>query len=516
MEFDGLLDEIDFSIEYDDLECRDFQIVNASLENLLTEIRTHGVSKNDMIAYTTITHQEPDPNYPLASYTVLPSQINITVACENIIKSIFSGIVKIFQFIFRMISAFFAKIGAFFRWLAGGSNKNDSGTRGGNSAEKKDTQTTQERPVEKEVREKKGVMANIKAKFKKDSKKETALPPSPVTKKDKAIIKAIETNSSQGKEGNAVFENVINDKVVSADSTELLLQNAVNDSEQNKYVNVKSILEPFYGRELTDNDWDRIVNAKKGQLNTLVKALLGWWNTSHPIVTSSSNLADKFSHEVIEVIDVTVDSLNEGMQWWVSECRQLATMDVESYLKKADSVSMTVKKRKEDLQKELVEKANRALSAIPFVKTKITEDVRATMDKAFDEFKNAKTPQRSKIDFLQGLKEVQWLKELSGLSNKIEDSDKKTKKYKNDLERIINDLEKGYKESDKAIVTELGHFLKAMHSENQRFIGFCFKLAGFLKVIDGATEKCRSTSATVHSMLVAMGNGVKQDLKKAS
>ena len=516
MEFDGLLDEIDFSIEYDDLECRDFQIVNASLENLLTEIRAHGVSKNDMIAYNTITHQEPDPNYPLESYTVLPSQININVACENIIKSIILGIGKIFQFIFRMISVFFAKIGAFFRWLAGSSMKEDSKTDDGNLDEKKDTQTTQERPVQGPVREKKGVMAAIKSKFKKDNTKEIALPPSPVTKKDKAIIKAIENKSPQGKEGNAVFENVINDKVVSVDNTEQLLQNAANDSEKNKYINVKSILEPFYGRELTDNDWDKIVNAKKGQLNTLVNSLLGWWNSAHPIVTSSSNLADKFSHELIEAIDTTVDSLNEGVQWWVSECRELAAMDVESYLKKADTISMMVKKRKEDLQKTLVEKANRALSTISFVKTKITEDVSATMGKALEEFKTAKTPQRSKIDFLQGLKEVHWLKELSNLSNKIEDSDKKIKKYKTDLERIIADLEREYNESNKVIVTELGHFLKAMQNESQRFIGYCYKLAAFLRTIDEATEKNRVKSAAVHEMLVSMGNSVKQVLKKAS
>lgn len=514
MEFDGLLDDIDFSIEYSDLECRDFQIVNDSLENLLTQISAHGVSKNDMIAYNTITDQEPDPNYPLESYTFLPSQINLSIACENIIKSIFSGIVKIFQFIFRMISTFFAKIGAFFRWLAGGSKKEES-SASSKSDEKKE-ESTQERPVEKEVKKKKGVLASIKSKFKKDDNKETKLPPSPVTKKEKAVIKAIETNSSQGKEGNEVFNNVINDKVVSAQSTEKLLLIAVNDSERNKYINVKTILEPFYGRELTDKDWDRIVNTKKGQLDNLVRTLLGWWNNSHPIVTSASNLADRFSHEIIEAVDSAVDSLNSGMEWWVRECRELATMDVESYLKKADTVSMSMKKRKEDFQKELVEKANRALSAIPFVKTKITEDIIVTMDKALEEFKNAKTPQRSKIDFLHGLKEISWLKEISGLSTKIENSSKRMNKYKDDLERTITDLEKGYKESDKVIVTELGHFLKAMQSENQRFIGYCFKLAAFASFIDKATEKNRAKSAIVHEMLVDTGNRIKQDLKKAS
>lgn len=528
MDFDGMLDDIDFSIEYSDLECRDFQIVNDSLENLLTQISAHGVSKNDMIAYNTITDQEPDPNYPLESYTFLPSQINLSIACENIIKSIFSGIVKIFQFIFKMISTFFAKIAAFFRWLAGGSEKEGSSASSNsdekkegssarsNSDEKKDTQSIQERPVQKEVKEKKGVLASIKSKFKKTDNKETKLPPSPVTKKEKAVINAIETNSSQGKEGNVVFNNIINDKVVSAQSTEKLLLIAVNDSERNKYINVKSILEPFYGRELTDKDWDRIVSTKKGQLDNLVRTLLGWWNNSHPIVTSASNLADRFSHEIIEAVDSAVDSVNDSVEWWVSECRELATMDAESYLKKADMVGMRMKKRKEEFQKELVEKANRALSAIPFVKTKITEDIIATMDKALEEFRNAKTPQRSKIDFLHGLKEISWLKEISGLSTKIENSNKRMNKYKADLERIITDLEKGYKESDKVIVTELGHFLKAMQSEHQRFISYCFKLAAFASFIDKATEKNRLMSATIHSMLVDTGNRIKQDLKKAS
>lgn len=92
--------------------------LNLSLiENSLSSIGHHGISKHDVVNLEAATVKITTYEMPLATFTDKPSTVNLVLASESIVSNISDKVSSLFSFIFKVIGTILGSIGKFFKWI---------------------------------------------------------------------------------------------------------------------------------------------------------------------------------------------------------------------------------------------------------------------------------------------------------------------------------------------------------------------------------------------------------------
>lgn len=454
------MEAIDF--DYLEKEFIELDCIQSSLEHLFENVKIKGADKNSILVLESLSEESFNEDFPVDSFTTKPSEINKGIALEGILAGIITGLKKAIQFIFRLIAAFFDKLTQLFRWLGGKGNKSSA---------------TEEAETKQDV-----------------------------------VIKAIQTNAPTVKIKRLTFDNTINNKVVKGITTERLLMFCYDDNRGGQYRNLKEIMEEFFKKDLNDVSWQEIVNNRDSTIVHLINYVREWWNSMHPIVANPSNTTNSFVKEMTDAVDFVIDRLSFRMRWWIAELTDLIKFDKASLTEEIDKLDIRHALGYKEINDSIIEKVNGGLVLLPFVKTRVNDEITISLRNAFEEFKVARITPKSKIDFVKSLNKIEWVRDIDYLSKNVNRGKAELAITEKQVNGIINEIKGSIISSNREMTQAVNRFFREMRCENQKLTTIAFSILSFLINTERLVSLNRKKGAALHELLIALGLVIEKDL----
>ena len=447
------------TLELDDYdnEFVNLEATESTLNVIYEQILEVGVCKGTIEILNYLT-EDNNPKYPIASFTKVPSNLNSHIALESIVDKILETLASIIKFTFNMLANFFQKLADLFRWLAGSDNKE-------------------------------------------------------VNTREDAVIKAMLTGQGEVKNNTIQFINKINDKPVKAIVTEKLLEMAYMDNYNNKYKNIKDILEEFFKKGIDEITWDKFLTNNNLKLKHLCDYILIWWNSSNPIVVSSEALVDRFVRDILDISEYISADITNRIKEYVKGIKDLSTKRDKEFMDGINSLSIKMNLSINDIKEKIINDVNSTFGLTPFVKTLVTQDIKSSLTNCLNEFKEAKVKPKEKIDLINSLKHIQWVKEIKDLMNKIDSGNKDLLNSERTLNFVIKNIKAKFFKSNKIVVDEISNLLNIMRTDVKELMTINATLLTFLLIIQKNIQLNRKKSSTMHELLIALGVSLEKEIK---
>ena len=125
--------DIDPSV-FENTEVAALESVYEGLLSLKEELVEKGASQSLMMSLESLSPGTRDERYPLATFTKVPTQVNYSVAMENVVKDIFKAIWTLISAALRGIGAILKGVGKILGWIGGiGGRRGEDVTATGES-----------------------------------------------------------------------------------------------------------------------------------------------------------------------------------------------------------------------------------------------------------------------------------------------------------------------------------------------------------------------------------------------
>ena len=441
-----------FEVDSELYQCNEIECLNRSLETLYESVKNNGVNKGLITEVFCLLETEDDVNLiPINSYTKELSEQNKEVALEVIMSGILKGLKRILDWLVKAVNKVIENLRKLLQALINRATK-----------------STDE------------------------------------TKEEDAIIGAVSTGKKEYRSTLGITSNTINDKPVSIAVIEDLLTTAPADERGGQYKSIRDILYSFFPNDKVDIVVDDIIKNPNNSLATMTEYIRNWWNTSHPLLMSHSDLTETLVSDILETLDKIYGNTERVLNWWKEKIEEFSKASEDDLL---ELIKTTRKIAKDDLTQtktEITVELNKTFSKIPFIEESITDDLTGSSMKLASEFSKYKVKTKDKLNLLKALEEIRWLSEIKDFSNRLNRSQSELKKLDNILEVMISDITREGINAN-LNVGDSNELIKDIKGGIHVYLLTSLSLTSLLTFIDNGIKLNRKKFAGLYRMLLSLG-----------